>query len=81
MTKEQKCIVEMYRMLDEIVERAKKHDFSLLRPVGIGGCDMYHGAPIICRAFDGLSTDYSDILHKAFKEYEYEQMETIQQNN
>lgn len=75
MTKEQKCIVEMYRILDEIVERAKKHDFALLRPIGTGGCDMYQGSPVICRAFDGLSTDYADVLSNAFKAEESEKPE------
>lgn len=78
MTKEQRCIVEMYKILDKITENAKKHDFSLLRPAGIGGCDMYQGLPIICRIFGGISTDYADVLHEAFKEAEREQMETIQ---
>lgn len=73
MTREQQCIVEMYKLLDEIAEKVKKHDFSLLRPAGSGGADMYQGAPRICRIFDGISSDYADVLSDAFRESEKEQ--------
>lgn len=72
MTREQACIVEMYKLLDELTERAKNHDFSLLRPAGAGGADMYQGAPRICRIFDGISSDYADVLSDVFRESEKE---------
>lgn len=48
MTKEQKCIVAMYKILDEITEKAKNHDtslFRLFRSKGMGA-DMYQGLPL-----------------------------------
>lgn len=75
MTKEQKCIVAMYKILDEITEKAKNHDtslFRLFRSKGMGA-DMYQGLPPICRIFDGLSSDHAEALSEAFREAEKEQ--------
>ena len=67
MTKEQECIVELYKMLDDIVECVKKHDFRPFRVHGISGCDQYQGMPPIVRSMDEITDKYGDVLHIAFK--------------
>ena len=79
MTKDQKCIVAMYKILDEITEKAKNHDtslFRLFRSKGMGA-DMYQGLPPICRIFDGLSSDHAEALSEAFREAEKEQAQKL----
>lgn len=68
MTKEQECIVELYTILDNIVEGAKKHDLRPFKIHGISGCDQYQGLPPICRTMDAISEKYGDVLQKAFKD-------------
>ena len=83
MTKEQRCIVEMYKILDDITEKAKKHDsslFRLFRSAGMGA-DMYQGSPPICRIFDILSSDHAEALSDAFREAEKERAEDYLQNS
>lgn len=67
MTKEQECIVELYTILDNIVEGAKKHDLRPFKIHGISGCDQYQGLPPICRTMDAICEKYGDVLHMAFK--------------
>ncbi len=43
MTVQEKCIIEMYNLIDEITEKATKRDLSLFRIAGVSGCDMYSG--------------------------------------
>lgn len=69
MTEEQKCIKELYKLLDAITENAKKHDLSLIRPSGrVCGCDMYQGMTPICRIRDDILSRYEDIIYAALKE-------------
>lgn len=50
MTKEQKCIAELWTLLARIEDGARSHDLSLLRVHrGASGCDAYQGLPPICR--------------------------------
>lgn len=66
MTREQMCIKELYELVDKITENARKRDLSLIRPSGIGGCDMYMGLPPICRIRDDILERYEDVIHGAF---------------
>ena len=64
MTKEQKCIAELWTLLIRIEDGARSHDLSLLRvPRGASGCDMYQGLPPICRLTDDLLDRYEDIIN------------------
>jgi len=68
MTREQECIVELYTLLERIEDGARRHDLSLLRaPRGATGCDMYQGAPPICRVKDSILDRYEDVIYEAFK--------------
>lgn len=66
MTKEQKCIKELYLLLDDITNKAIKKDLSLLRSSGVGGADMYQGMPPICRIRDDIINRYDDVIHRVF---------------
>lgn len=68
MTEEQKCIVELFKLIDLVTENAKKRDLSLIRPSGAGGCDMYLGMPPICRIRDDIFSRYEEIIYAALKE-------------
>lgn len=73
MTREQKCIKELYELVDKITENARKHDLSLLRVRGgASGCDMYQGLPPICRIRDSVLDKYEDIIADAFRADEIE---------
>lgn len=66
MTKEQKCIAELWTLLTRIEDGAANHDLSLLRvPRGASGCDMYQGLPPICRIADDILERYEDIINTA----------------
>lgn len=66
MTKEQKCIVELWALLTRIEDGAYNHDLSLLRvPRGASGCDMYQGLPPIFRITDDILNRYEDIIKAA----------------
>ncbi len=67
MTREQMCIKELYELVDKVTENAIKRDLSLIRPSGVGGCDVYMGQPPICRIKDDITARYEDIIHGAFK--------------
>lgn len=63
MTKEQKCIAELWKLLDRIEDGARHHDVSLLRTSPRpSGCDMYQGLPPICRWIDDILDRYGDII-------------------
>ena len=67
MTREQKCIKELYVLVDKIAENACKHDLSLIRVHrGASGCDMYQGLPPICRIRDNILDKYEEIISDAF---------------
>lgn len=66
LTIEQECIVELYALLDYIVENAKRGNLSALTVPSIGGCDQYFGLPPICRKVDELTERYGDIISEAF---------------
>ena len=64
--KMQECIYDIYVMLDKIIESAKRHDLSMLRPFrGASGCDAYQGLPPICRSFDALFDKHGEAIHGA----------------
>ena len=66
MTKEQKCIAELWQLLDRIEDGARHHDVSLLRASPRpSGCDMYQGLPPICRLTDDIWDRYGDIINEA----------------
>ena len=66
MTEEQKCIAELYTLLERIEDGARHRDLSLLRaPSGASGCDMYQGLPRICRIKDDILQRYEDIINTA----------------
>lgn len=66
MTKEQKCIAELYTLLERIEDGARHHDLTLLRtPRGASGCDMYQGLPPICRIKDDIRQRYEQIIDAA----------------
>lgn len=66
MTKEQKCIAELYKLLERIENGARRHDLTLLRVArGASGCDMYQGLPPICRIKDDILQRYEDIINTA----------------
>ena len=68
MTREQKCIKELYVLVDKIAENACKHDLSLIRVHrGASGCDMYQGLPPICRIRDSILDKYEEIISDAFR--------------
>ena len=69
MTKEQKCIAELYRLLLIIEDGARRHDFSLLRiPRGASGCDMYQGLPPISRAMNDILDRHEDVINATVRE-------------
>ena len=66
MTKEQKCIAELWTLLIRIEDSARSHDLSLLRVHrGASGCDMYQGLPPICRITDDILNRYENIIKVA----------------
>lgn len=66
MTNEQKCIAELWTLLNRIENGARSHDLSLLRaPRGASGCDMYQGLPPICRLTDDILSRYEDVVYTA----------------
>lgn len=68
MTKEQKCIAELYALLERIEHGARHHDFTLLRvPRGASGCDMFQGLPPISRAMSDILDRYDDVINKAVR--------------
>lgn len=72
MIKEEKCIKELWELIDRITMDARKHDLTLLRiRGGASGCDAYQGTPPICRIVDDIYDRYGDIIHNCCKgEYE-----------
>lgn len=68
MTTEQKCIAELFELLDTITEKSRKRDLSLFRSSGIGGCDMYQGCPPICRIRDNILHKYEDVICQSLRE-------------
>ena len=66
MTKEQKCIAELWKLLNCIEDGARHHDVSLLRASPRpSGCDMYQGLSPICRITDDILSRYEDIIYAA----------------
>lgn len=66
MTKEQKCIAELWTLLACIEDGSRSHDLSLLRVhSGASGCDAYQGLPPICRITDDILNRYEDIIYAA----------------
>ena len=66
MTEEQKCIAELYKLLERIENGARRRDLTLLRVSrGASGCDMYQGLPPICRIKNDILQRYEDIINTA----------------
>lgn len=66
MTRKQKCIAELWKLLRRIDDGARHHDVSLLRALPRpSGCDMYQGLPPICRLMDDIWERYGDIINEA----------------
>lgn len=73
MTDEQKCICDLFALLDDVAEKIKKNDFSLVRKgSGIGG-GIYLGMPPICRFIDELLEKHGDVIYSALREKESEE--------
>ena len=69
-----KCIVELYKLLDKIRTDAETHDISLVRiRGGASGCDMYQGKPPISRILDSILDKYDSTIHRAFKSIDQEE--------
>lgn len=64
------CIIDMWELLEKISDDCRKHDFSLFRIRGIGGCDMYQGLPPIKRVLDDLMNKHEAIIYSAYREKE-----------
>lgn len=66
MTKEQKCIAELYALLIQIEYEARHHDLTLFRvPRGATGCDMFQGQPPISRVMADIFDRHGDVISKA----------------
>ena len=76
MTDEQKCIVDLFMLIDDITEKAKKRDLSLFRINSIGGCDRYHGLPPICRKYDDLLDKHGDLILQSLRQKEIDEADT-----
>lgn len=71
MTKEQKCIAELYALLERIEHGARHHDLTLLRtPRGASGCDMFQGLPPISRIMSDILNRYGDVINEALNQRE-----------
>lgn len=79
MTDEQKCIVDLFMLIDDITEKAKKRDLSLFRINSIGGCDRYHGLPPICRKYDDLLDKHGDLISQSLRQKEIDESNTQEQ--
>ena len=67
MTKEQKCVAELYALLEQIEYGVRHHDLTLLRvPRGATGCDMFQGLPPISRVMADILDRYGDVISKSF---------------
>ncbi|QEH69738.1 hypothetical protein [Cellulosilyticum sp. WCF-2] len=66
MTEQDKCILDMYKLIDEFTTKAEKRDMSLLRIPSISGCDAYQGMPPISRLRDELFDKYAEVISKAY---------------
>lgn len=61
-----KCIRDLYNLLLDVNNYAKRHDFSLLRIASAGGCDMYQGQPPIKRLIDEIYINNEEEICNAF---------------
>lgn len=66
--RQKKCVKELFSLLNEITEKAKRRDLSLFKILSIGGCDAYQGLPPICRITDSILEQYGDIIYDTFNE-------------
>lgn len=66
MTKEQKCIADLYTLLRRIENNAHRGDLSLVRiPHGPSGCDKYQGEPPMTRIMDEFWRKYGAVISEA----------------
>ena len=72
MTKEQMCIVDLWKFIEYIEDMARNRDLSPFRIPGYSVCDMYQGLPVICRDIDNLLNKNEETIHLAFRAYESE---------
>lgn len=75
MTGEQKCIYDLFVLLQDVSDRAHKKDLTLIRPTsGIGG-GIYLGMPPIVRMTDELFEKHGDIIHDAIRAKEKQELD------
>ena len=71
--RQQKCIAELWRFLDQVESNARHHDLSLLRVrSGASGCDMFQGLPPISRIVADIECRYNDLISEAVRSSENE---------
>lgn len=68
MEEKNKCIIDLFNLVDEITNKAKKHDMSLFKIASIGGCNMYQGCPPIKRIRDDIYNRHEKVINEAFRE-------------
>lgn len=73
MTKEQECVYDLFMLVEDITDKAKNRDLSLVRPTSGIGAGMYLGMPPICMARDNILEKYEDIIYSAIKAKEQEE--------
>ncbi len=73
MTDEQKCICDLFALIQEISDKAVKNDLSLVRKgSGVGG-GIYLGMPSIYRIVDELLEKHGDVIYSALRAKEREE--------
>lgn len=68
----QKCVVDMFTLLDEIKTKSVKRDMSLFLTPGIGGANTYQWMPPLCRIFDSLIDKHGGAVNSSFRAAEME---------
>lgn len=78
MTSEQKCIIELWKFIDDLTDKAVKKDtkvIDMFRGGRISGADAYQGAPPISRIRDNLLEKHEQVIYDYFKAKEVEEYE------
>lgn len=81
MAKERKCIAELYSLLEQIEDRARRHDFTMFRASGISGCDMFQGLPPISRILSDVYNRYEDVINAACHELPERSEKPLEEND
>lgn len=75
MTSEQKCIIDLYKFIDDLTEKAIKRDrkvMDMFRGGRISVADAYQGMPPIKRIRDSLLEKHEQVIYDSFKAKEME---------